>query len=216
MYGAQLCSGVACKLPTNVCPCPEPGIPPPPSPCTAYANGTLEPEDPRQFLPKAEYPWFQIPTRVDINGKVCSECLSKLKPRVVQLRGDLLQASGTGVAVHIYFGVLNHSTNYYSHAAEGGAKIVHDGGAALSRWEARQAARSVVSMQGVPANCRLSAMAQANVTNSSLFSDAMSASGLSQRFEAAQAAAFREAINVSYPPLRYSVGFANLLLICLF
>jgi hypothetical protein len=59
-------------------------------------------------------------------------------------------------------------------------------------------------------------MAQANVTNSSLFSDAMSASGLSQRFEAAQAAAFREAINVSYPPLRYSVGFANLLLICLF
>ena len=135
---------------------------------------------------------------------MCSECLSKLKPRTVQLRGDLLKASGTSVAVHIYFGALkNHSTNYFGDAAAvaGDAKIVRDGGAAMTNWVARQAARSVVSMQGVPANCTLSAAAQANVTNSSHFSDVMSASGLSERFEAAQAAAFREAINVSSSPL---------------
>ena len=43
----------------------------------------------------------------------------------------------------------------------------------------------------------LSAAAQANVSNSTRFSDVMAAAGLSHRFEAAQAAAFREAINVS-------------------
>ena len=102
-----LCSGVACKLPTNVCPCP----PPSPSPCAAYANGTAEPEDPRTFLPKAKHPWSQIPTRVEINGKPCLGCLSQLTPRTLRLQGDLLRASGTSsVAVHIYFGVLNGST----------------------------------------------------------------------------------------------------------
>ena len=38
---------------------------------------------------------------------------------------------------------------------------------------------------------------QANVSNSTHFSGVMAASNLSHRFEAAQAAAFREAINVS-------------------
>jgi hypothetical protein len=120
---------------------------------------------------------------------------------VVQLPGGLLKASGTSVAVHIYFGELNSSTNNHGEAAAAArsSTIVGDGAAAMSNWEARQAARSVVSMAGVPAQCTLSASAQSNVSNSSHFSSVMEASGLAHRFEAAQSAAFREAINVRSP-----------------
>lgn len=142
-----LCSGVACKLPTNVCPC----SPPSPSPCASYANGTAEPQDPRKFLPKAKHPWFQIPTRVEINGKLCSECLSQLTPRTLKLQGDLLRASGTSVAIHIYFGVLINRTDRFADAAARARsrKIVSDGDAAASNWETRQAARSVVLLQSI-------------------------------------------------------------------
>jgi hypothetical protein len=160
----------------------------------------VEAEDPRKVLPKAKFAWSQIPTKVEVNGKVCADCVSQLAPRTLQLSGDLLRASGTSVAIHIHFGLISDEGNDDDDAGAPAAApktISTLGDVAMDNWNARQAARSVVSLVGVPSSCVLSAAALANVSNSTGFTAAMKAAGLSHRFEAAQAEAFREAVNVS-------------------
>ena len=158
----------------------------------------MEAEDPRKFLPKARFEWSQIPTRVEVDGKVCAECLSKLTPRTLELSGDLLRSSGVSVAIHIHFGPISDEGNDDSDDNTAAPKTISNSGeAAMDNWNARQAARSVVTMVGVPSSCALSAAAQANVSNSTRFTTVMKAAGLSHRFETAQAEAFRQAVNVS-------------------
>eukprot|EP01050_Picozoa_sp_SAG11_P001220 SAG11_NODE_52_length_19809_cov_14.064231_5_plen_254_part_00 len=136
-----------------------------------------------------KHQWWQLPTKVTINGKACTSCIIPGK-RNVTLSFAQLHAAGPHSTVHISFGSAGTSG--------AGLESAHDTGvAAQQRWSARMAARSIVNTEHVAAGCELTADAKAALANSTMFSAAMEKAGLSDRFEAAQAAAFREALNAS-------------------
>lgn len=148
--------------------------PPPPNAAPTMPN-----------LPKVDYQWWQMPTTVEINGVNCNTCLNRDEyPRQVTLDFQRLAAAGPSVKIHISFG-----SNLTRSAPTADAGV-----AAQRRWDQAQAERERVSF--VP-GCALSPAADMALKNVSAFSAAMAKAGLASRFENAQAAAVREALNVS-------------------
>lgn len=150
-------------------------------------------------LPKVVYKWWQLPTKVEIDGEACADCLDTSHKRQVTLDFARLQlAAGSGsqsIKVDISFGgsVATH---------DGDTKPARDttGAAAQQRWDQVQAQRSTVSPTAAAAaapGCALSPIAEAAFKNVSAFSVAMLAAGLADRFENFQAMAVKEALNVS-------------------
>ena len=135
-------------------------------------------------LPPVHYEWWQLPTKVEVNGAACASCIAN---RSVTLESAQLKAAGPHVSVHITFGQSDGLAS----------SIPETGASAHQRWLDSQAERSSVSLDAVQAGCTPPADIQAALANSSAFSAAMEKAGLGDRFEAAQAAAFREALNAS-------------------
>jgi hypothetical protein len=106
-----------------------------------------------------------------------------------QVTLKFVQLQLQGVAhVHITFG---------KSPARMQAQELRSGHAAYESWSQSQAERSSVSLDAIATGCVPPAAAREALTNSSAFSAAMAAAGLSERFEAQQAAAYREALNAS-------------------
>jgi hypothetical protein len=151
----------------------------------------------------------------------------------VTLQSGQLRAAGPHVAVHITFGkprtpgaaAAAMRGGELGEAGEAGKASERRGAAwqprrrghaAHASWTRRQLERSTVSLGAIAtASCVPPPRAQAALVNSSAFSRAMAVAGLGDRFEAQQAAAFREALNASvtrcegrtyYLPCRPSVG----------
>ena len=100
-----------------------------------------------------------------------------------------VQLQDATVHVHISFG------NATAVMRPAQSRSGHD---AHESWLQSQAERSTVSLRAIATvGCVPPPATQAALTNSTAFSDAMAAAGLSERFEALQAAAFREAVNAS-------------------
>ena len=139
------------------------------------------------------FQWWQLPTKVEINGVECSSCLVPGgKNRSVTLTAAQLHSVGPHVAVHISFG----PKKAMSEPAE--APTIYSGVLAHERWVERQTARATVAIDAIRfANCTPSTQIQTALQNSTAFSAAMAKAGLAEAFEAAQAAAFREAVNAS-------------------
>jgi hypothetical protein len=143
------------------------------------------------------YKWWQLPTKVEINGEECSACLdtssgAKKKPRQVTLDFARLQAAGVSTKVHISFGRAAATKASTADTSDTGA-------AAQQRWEQAQAQRSTVSpaVAAATPGCALSAEAEAALKNVTAFSAAMASAGLAERFENSQSQAVLEALNVS-------------------
>ena len=103
------CAGPGC---TKSNPCASDSCKKPGSTCTVCSNGgtTCKITPPAgggamPKLPPVVYEWWQIPTKVTINGKPCASCLVPGgKNRSVTLTVAQLKAAGPSVAVHISFG----------------------------------------------------------------------------------------------------------------
>lgn len=164
--------------------------------CTLCSDGSATscatgPSDP--VLPPVVYQWWQLPTKVEINGAECPSCLVPGgKNRTVTLNAAQLHSVGPHVAVHISFGQPTVSAE-----AEKSATI-YSGSLSHQRWSERQVARATVSLDAIHnSECTPPAAVQTALRNSTAFSVAMAKAGLAETFEAAQAAAFREAVNAS-------------------
>eukprot|EP01051_Picozoa_sp_SAG22_P004171 SAG22_NODE_217_length_14910_cov_65.532978_1_plen_175_part_00 len=133
---------------------------------------------------------------MEINGVHCASCLDGKKPRQVILDFARLQTAGPSVTVHISFGVGAGGAGTAAEQQE----TQDTGVAAQQRWDQAQAERSTVSPAAAAAaapGCALSPTAAAALNNVTAFSTAMTHAGLAGRFENLQAAAVREALNVS-------------------
>jgi hypothetical protein len=195
-----LCSGPGCKAQVQPCPCPKNQSS---FTCQKCSDGgttcPLTPETPT--APPVKYEWWQIPTRVTIDSKPCASCLSTASKasRKVSLPFDLLStaaATGASVAVHVSFGAAAAAPEA-ADEARGQAQARLTGVEASQHWRQKQHAKSSVSLELAPPECVPPAEVQAFLANSTAFSAAMAKSGLGERFEAAQSAAFREALNAS-------------------
>lgn len=114
-----------------------------------------------------------------------------------QVTLESAQLQGAGAHVQITFGKPQMAAT-----ADTAARIQtiasRSGHAAHERWLRSQSERSSVSLGAIAtASCVPPQAVQVALANSSAFSKAMAAAGLSERFEAQQAAAFREALNAS-------------------
>ena len=139
------------------------------------------------------YEWWQLPTKVEINGATCTSCLVPGgKNRSVTLTAAQLHSAGPHVAVHIEFGATQISTQPEKATSRYSGIVAHQ------RWVERQTARASVSLDAIHnSDCAPPTAIQTALQNSSAFSAAMKKAGLADSFEAAQAAAFREAVNAS-------------------
>eukprot|EP01052_Picozoa_sp_SAG31_P049400 SAG31_NODE_10800_length_1096_cov_1.100301_2_plen_231_part_00 len=107
----------------------------------------------------------------------------------VQLQGSAAHT------VHITFGKPKMAATAATRVQTAASRSGH---AAHESWLRSQAERSSVSLGAIATtSCVPPQSAQVMLANSSAFSAAMAAAGLSGRFEAKQAAAFREALNAS-------------------
>ena len=167
-----------------------------PSACPGWGGGGAP------YLPPVVYKWWQLPTKVEINGEECPTCLdsssgAKKKPRQVTLDFARLQAAGVSTKIHISFGrpAATKAHNIAGHSADTG----NTGAAAQQRWDLAQAQRSTVSpaVAAAAPGCALSAEAEAALKNVTAFSAAMASAGLADRFENFQSQAVLEALNVS-------------------
>lgn len=139
------------------------------------------------------YQWWQLPTKVEINGAECASCLVPGgKNRTVTLNAAQLHSVGPHVAVHITFGKPTVSAEAEK------STTIYSGALAHQRWSERQVARATVSLDAIhDSECTPPTAIQTALRNSTAFSAAMAKAGLAETFEAAQAAAFREAVNAS-------------------
>ena len=108
------------------------------------------------------------------------------------------QLHGAGAyQVHITFGKLQIAATADT-TSRMQPTTSRSGHTAHGSWLRSQAERSSVSLAAIATpSCVPPQAVQDNLANSSEFSKAMAAAGLSERFEAQQAAAFREALNAS-------------------
>ena len=139
------------------------------------------------------YQWWQLPTKVEINGAECASCIVPGgKNRTVTLTAAQLHSVGPHVAVHITFGATTVSPEPEN------STTIYSGILAHERWSERQNARATVSLDAIhDSGCTPPTTVQTALQNSTAFSAAMAKAGFADSFEAAQSSAFREAVNAS-------------------